>query len=110
MLTADQLMDFEERIEALIAQLESEIANSSADTAAVAPDNAIGRISRMDSMLSQGVAKAAVALKFRRITALEAARLRLDDGTYGFCENCGGEVEYERLEAAPEATRCSDCC
>jgi DnaK suppressor protein len=74
MLTADQMMDFEELLDDLIARLQKEIENSSADTAAVAPDNAIGRVSRMDSILSQEVAKAMVAAKQKRILDLHAAR------------------------------------
>ena len=40
---------------------------------------------------------------------VEAARQRLDDGTYGFCESCGAEVSFERLEALPETRFCVSC-
>jgi RNA polymerase-binding protein DksA len=41
--------------------------------------------------------------------AVEAALGRIDDGTYGTCENCGRTIGEERLEAIPYATRCIDC-
>ena len=41
--------------------------------------------------------------------ALEAARRRLADGTYGVCVDCGGEVGLERLRAEPAAARCIAC-
>ena len=40
---------------------------------------------------------------------LEAAAQRLDQGTYGACADCGGEIEVERLFARPGVTRCIAC-
>ena len=34
---------------------------------------------------------------------------RLDDGTYGRCQNCGREIAIERLEALPATPLCIDC-
>lgn len=34
---------------------------------------------------------------------------RLDDGTYGVCESCGGAVGKARLQAFPRATLCVSC-
>ena len=34
---------------------------------------------------------------------------RLDDGTYGVCESCGGPVGKARLQAFPRATLCVAC-
>lgn len=34
---------------------------------------------------------------------------RLDNGTYGVCENCGQPIGKLRLEAAPRATLCVTC-
>ena len=40
---------------------------------------------------------------------IERALSRLDDGTYGSCESCGGAIALERLEAIPFATTCFSC-
>lgn len=37
---------------------------------------------------------------------VEAARQRLDGGTYGRCEECGEPIPDERLEAQPTARFC----
>jgi RNA polymerase-binding transcription factor len=34
---------------------------------------------------------------------------RLDDGTYGTCENCGTPIDPARLEALPYVTLCLRC-
>lgn len=41
--------------------------------------------------------------------ALEAARLRLRNGGYGVCADCGGDIGFERLKASPAAVRCLQC-
>lgn len=34
---------------------------------------------------------------------------RIDNGTYGTCDECGDEIAVERLEARPVTTYCIDC-
>lgn len=34
---------------------------------------------------------------------------RVEKGTYGRCENCGGDIAEERLEALPYARHCAPC-
>lgn len=43
------------------------------------------------------------------LRALEAARGRLEDGSYGICANCGVDIGFERLRANPAALRCVEC-
>jgi DnaK suppressor protein len=43
------------------------------------------------------------------LRALEAARQRLADGSYGTCADCGGEIGFERLQVNPAAVRCIRC-
>jgi RNA polymerase-binding transcription factor DksA len=38
---------------------------------------------------------------------VEHALKRLDEGTYGVCEACGGAISAERLEAVPAARLCA---
>jgi len=40
---------------------------------------------------------------------VQAALNRLDDGTFGKCESCGGAIGDERLDALPFASRCVHC-
>lgn len=40
------------------------------------------------------------------LTEIEAALKRVDDGTYGTCTKCGGEIAPERLEVYPWASLC----
>jgi len=40
---------------------------------------------------------------------VKAALKRLEDGTFGKCENCGQQIPIERLEALPAARLCLSC-
>lgn len=40
------------------------------------------------------------------LVEIDAALVRIDDGTYGVCSVCGGQIGEERLEAVPYATLC----
>jgi DnaK suppressor protein len=45
----------------------------------------------------------------QHLVEVDAALHRLEDGTYGTCEHCGGEIAPGRLEARPTARTCIAC-
>ncbi|MBL0388756.1 TraR/DksA C4-type zinc finger protein [Tumebacillus sp. ITR2] len=44
-----------------------------------------------------------------RMTEIDAALDRLEDGTYGVCQHCGAEISFARLQAEPAANYCVGC-
>jgi len=40
---------------------------------------------------------------------VDSALLRLKDGTYGECVDCGNDIPFARLHANPSASRCIAC-
>jgi RNA polymerase-binding transcription factor len=42
------------------------------------------------------------------VIEIDAALARIENGTYGRCDACGGPIDEERLEAVPYATLCID--
>ncbi|HEY1693520.1 MAG TPA: TraR/DksA C4-type zinc finger protein [Polyangiaceae bacterium] len=40
---------------------------------------------------------------------IEKALKKIDDGSFGVCEECGEEISVKRLEARPETTLCIRC-
>jgi RNA polymerase-binding transcription factor DksA len=44
-----------------------------------------------------------------RIEELEEALAKLEEGTYGICENCGKPIDPERLEILPTTKLCAEC-
>ncbi len=56
--------------------------------------------SQLDALLRQGRAS---------LTDIDAALERLEQDTYGICEQCGRPIGEGRLEARPTAVRCIEC-
>ena len=56
----------------------------------------------------QGENQALAANLRDHLVEVEAAMARLDDGSYGTCEVCGGAIGDARLEAMPSARFCID--
>ncbi|OPX19625.1 MAG: hypothetical protein BZ151_08310 [Desulfobacca sp. 4484_104] len=47
--------------------------------------------------------------KRQELMAIEEALIRMDHGTYGFCEDCGAPIEPRRLEIMPQTSLCREC-
>jgi RNA polymerase-binding transcription factor DksA len=45
----------------------------------------------------------------QQLEEIGAALERIDQGTYGKCEECGGRISAERLQAIPYAWLCIEC-
>ena len=45
----------------------------------------------------------------RLLEQVEGALERFEEGTYGLCERCEGEIDPARLKALPYATLCLSC-
>ncbi len=45
----------------------------------------------------------------KKLQEILEALTMMEDGTYGFCENCQKEIPIERLRANPSAKTCIQC-
>jgi len=69
----------------------------------------VGRLSRMDALQMQAMAKAQAARRRLETQRLQAALARMDEGEYGCCEDCGEDIALKRLELDPAALKCISC-
>ena len=67
-------------------------------------DTPIGRLSRMDALAQQQVAKAGKEATRARLGQVRAALRRMDEGIYGLCLRTEEPIGYARLKVRPEAT------
>lgn len=102
--------EFRELINDRLAELTAEDALGQAGKATVALDQqAVGRLSRMDALQNQAMAKATDVRRTSERTRLMAALARLEEDEFGYCDDCGDEIAYARLRLDPAATRCVEC-
>jgi DnaK suppressor protein len=45
----------------------------------------------------------------RLLDKIDLALSRIENGSYGICDSCRGEIPLERLEAKPSVSLCLDC-
>lgn len=79
------------------------------DQRSIAPSNAIGRVSRMDSMYNQQVNIGTLNRNRERLSKLEYLLSKVDDPDFGYCEFCNDPIPVARLQAMPESTTCMRC-
>ncbi|MBT5331899.1 MAG: TraR/DksA family transcriptional regulator [Porticoccaceae bacterium] len=94
----------------LKSELERALEDASQSAATVQLDqNAVGRLSRMDAMQQQNMALANQRSISTRLAKTHKALVALEAGDYGFCEECGEEINSGRLELYPETDLCLSC-
>lgn len=109
-MDATQQQKFRDLIRARLADLDAGDGRGEAGQATVVLDQqSVGRLSRMDALQNQAMARAAQTRRDAERTRLTRALARLDEGEFGYCEECGDDIAPARLELDPAATRCVHC-
>ncbi len=103
------MAELAEALRALQAQLAEQLESARASSKAVDLDEPIGRLSRVDALQQQSMAKASRRRSELRVQQVAAALNRVDDGTYGECRRCDDPIPYKRLSARPESPYCVPC-
>lgn len=94
-----------QRIEETIEQLKGY-----ADMAEpITPENAIGRVSRMDAINNKSVVDAAIQTAKIKLSGLRHMLQHIDDEDFGKCERCGRDIPEQRMILMPESKRCTPC-
>ncbi|MEM6587980.1 MAG: TraR/DksA family transcriptional regulator [Pseudomonadota bacterium] len=105
-----ELTAFRKLIQTRLSELAAEDDLGLSGQATVALDQqAVGRLSRMDALQNQAMAKATGARRQAERTRLLAALTRMDEGEFGYCEECGDDIAPRRLRLDPSARQCVDC-
>jgi DnaK suppressor protein len=98
-LIKNQLHEFSSRIDSLHDQAEPVILDQ----------QNIGRVSRIDAITQQQMAKAGERQAIEKIKQLQSAQLKIQDDDYGWCDGCGEVIGFARLSIQPEAIKCLHC-
>ncbi len=91
-------------------RLHKEVTRLREFTKPVPPDNAIGRLTRMEAINAKSIAEANMRKARSRIVKLEKTLERInDDPDFGICASCGRPIPMKRIMLVPESTRCVRC-
>ena len=100
-----------ERLEEQRELLRRELADLGADPDLdeVSIDSDAGFSDRSHSTEERGRVMATTRSLRANLRDVERALVKLEEGTGGTCDRCGGPIGDERLEAMPWAVLCIDC-
>lgn len=68
-----------------------------------------GRLSRMDAMQVQAMAREVARRREAELKRIDAALKRVADGDYGYCVSCDEEIQPKRLDFDPSVPNCINC-
>lgn len=92
-----------------IAKTKKLIAEYKEITKPVAPDDAIGRISRMDAINNKSVTEAALRQAEKKLQNLKRVMSRVGTRDFGICIKCGKPIPAARIIYRPESLTCVEC-
>ena len=78
-------------------------------TKPIPPENAIGRVSRMDAINNKSVNEAALRIAEQKYINMGRALEKIDLDYFGLCTGCGKEIPVGRIMLMPGSTKCVKC-
>lgn len=105
-------MDLQEikiRIENEIEKTKRRIEDYKEMSAPVSPDDAIGRVSRMDAINNKSVVEAALRNSKDKLDKLEYVLTRIGEDDFGLCKKCKQMIPVQRILIRPESIYCVNC-
>ncbi len=109
-LTGAQLEELREELDRQLRRLQKSMKITDEALRTVELDQtAVGRLSRMDSLQNQALSEGLRERELIRLSQILEALGRMDEGGYGICTACRGQIPFERLFVFPEAPECAAC-
>jgi DnaK suppressor protein len=69
----------------------------------------VDAVETSEADIQEDIEFALIQMKAETLNKINEALARLEDGTYGYCFECGEDIAEQRLRALPFAVRCKDC-
>ena len=101
--------EIKQKILSEIAKTEKLIAEYRELTKPVAPDVAIGRISRMDAINNKSVTEASLRKAEQKLKNLQRVLSQFGTPEFGLCLTCKKPIPIGRILFRPESLRCVNC-
>jgi DnaK suppressor protein len=108
-MTSQEKEEIVVRISEEIKKTETEIIDLKELTKPISPENAIGRVSRMDAINNKSVNENRLRLAENKINKLHHSLRKSAEPNFGICARCKGDIQIGRLMLLPESNFCIRC-
>src|SRR6187397_2501744 len=99
----------EERRREILSEVQEKMRDVRAEGAAGESKGVLDAVESSEADIQDDIEFALIQMKSETLNKIEEALHRLEDGTFGYCFECGEEISERRLRALPFAVRCKDC-
>lgn len=104
-----EAQDIKKKILEEIAKTEKQIEDYEALTQPIAPNDAIGRVSRMDAINNKSVNEASLRQAKNKLVNLKRVLDKFGTDDFGICLNCKQPIPVGRILIRPESLLCVNC-
>lgn len=108
-MNKDQNQEIKKRIFEELKKTEEAILDYKESTKPISPENAIGRVSRMDAINNKSVVEAALRKAEEKLNKLKLVLNKVDDTDFGICIRCGEPIPIGRVLLMPQSRNCVRC-
>lgn len=99
----------EERRREIMSEVQGRMREVRADGAGSTVQGVLDAVESSECDIQDEIEFALIQMKAETLNKIDEALRRLEEGTYGYCFECGEEISERRLRALPFAVRCKDC-
>ncbi len=99
----------EERRREIQAEVQGKIRDVRAEASWAARNEVFDAVESSEADIQDEIEFALIQMKSETLNKINDALVRLEQGDYGNCFECGEEIAEKRLRALPFAVRCKDC-
>lgn len=104
-----ELSEIELKIKEEILKTEEIIEKYKELTKPIAPENSIGRVSRMDAINNKSVNDSALEKSTSKLINLRVALGKVTEFEFGICRKCKSQIPIGRILLMPHSTLCVNC-
>ena len=104
-----QLKEIQEKILSEIKSTQLKVNEYTELCKPIAPENAIGRISRMDAINNKSVVEAVLRETKNKMQQLQIMQNKINDADFGACIKCEQIIPFGRLLIRPHSKFCVHC-
>ena len=108
-MNKEKRKQLEQTINREIKQTTLSVKEYSKLTKPIAPENSIGRVSRMDAINNKSVIEAALRKLEEKLGKLKFIKTQVYNNDFGICIKCNKEIPIERMLIVPESRFCVNC-
>ena len=99
----------EERRREIMSEVQERMRDVRAEGAGSTVQGVLDAAESSEADIQDEIEFALIQMKAETLNKIDEALRRLEEGTYGYCFECGEEIAEKRLRALPFAVRCKDC-